>query len=116
MWIYSAIGFHSAVATDDQDVLMVRGRVRQDLVRLQGLLAALGHEPPEILEWELRDYPYRVLIPRSAWAEVLRALAAAVDYTNWKQAVAEIQGAERATCYDQLWLITRTLMDIDDGE
>jgi hypothetical protein len=116
MWVYSSIGFHSVVMSDDPDVLVVRGRVRRDLERVQQLLLVLGHGPLEILESKWRDYPYRILAARGEWADVLGALAASVDYRNFKNAVGQIQEPEREICYQKLALITRTLTDLDDEQ
>ena len=82
---------------DEPGVIMVRGRVKSDLERLQQLLVTLGHEPPEILEWENRDYRYRCLVGREVWAEALGRLAGEIGYLNFKARMAEVQDAETGT-------------------
>ena len=99
---------------DDPGVIMVRGRVRRDLERFQRLVADLGHERPPILRWELRDYPYRCLVDREVWAEALGQLAREIRYPNFKARMAEVQ-EDRELLLSKLWLITRTLAEIDDG-
>lgn len=101
---------------DEPGVIMVRGRVKSDLERFQQLLVTLSHEAPEILEWETRDYRYRCLVDRYVWADALSHLAHEVRYSNFKARVAEVQGSARELVYSKLWLITRTLTDLDDEQ
>lgn len=104
MWIFTEIGFFSAVCTeDDLSVVMVRGRVKKDLERLIDAINQLGLDPPEILEWKHRDYPYRILLLQEEWADVLAFLAKRVAYTNFKNRVKEVDGQERASLYSRIW-------------
>jgi hypothetical protein len=115
MWVYSSIGFHSVVMSDDPDVLVVGARVRRDVERLQQLLVILGHDLPEILEDAWSDYRFRVLLSRSAYAQALAALVTAIDYESFVRAVAKVQGEHRALVYDKLALISTTLGEVEDG-
>lgn len=104
MWIFTEIGFFSAVCMeDDLSVVMVRGRVKKDMERLIDAINQLGLDPPEILEWEHRDYPYRVLMLQNEWADVLAFLAKRVAYTNFKNRVKGVDGQERASLYSRIW-------------
>jgi len=44
------------------------------------------------------DYPYRTIVDRTEWADAVETLAESIDYSNFKSAVAEMQGYERAGC------------------
>ncbi len=114
MWLYSAVGFHSVVMSHDPAVLVVGGRVRRDLERLQQLLVILGRDPPEILEDAWSDYRFRVPLSRSVYAEALAALVTAIDYENFLWAVSEVQGEHRTSVYRKLALITHTLTEAED--
>ena len=104
MWVFTEIGFFSAVATpDDTNTIMVRGRVRNDLERLKEALGNLGQEVPEILQWENRDYPYRVLLPRQSWSKLMEQLADGICYSNFKSQVAATDGSKRASLYGRIW-------------
>jgi hypothetical protein len=116
MWVYGSTGFYSVVmASDDFDVLVVGGRVRRDMVRLQKLLSVLGHGPHEILEDAWSDYRFRVRLSRSAYAEAVAALVTAIDYESLIWAVSEVQGEHRTSVYQKLALITHTLTEVEDG-
>ena len=115
MWVFTEIGFFSCVALEDEPtVVMVRGRVKKDLERFQRLVADLGHKPPEISEWSLRDYKYRCLVERDVWAEALGHLAREIRYSNFKARIAGVQGPEREMIYSKVWLITRALTEVED--
>jgi hypothetical protein len=104
MWIFTEIGFFSAVCMeDDLSVVMVRGRVKKDMERLIDAINQLGLDAPEILEWEHRDYPYRILLLQNEWADVLAFLSKRVAYTNFKNRVKEVDGAGRASLYGRIW-------------
>ena len=115
MWTYSQLGFHSvAMSSDDFNILVVGGRVRRDMVRLQKLLSVLGHGPHEILEDAWSDYRFRVRVSRSAYAEAVAALVTALDYESFLWAVSEVQGEHRTSVYEKLRLITTTLREVED--
>jgi hypothetical protein len=134
MWMFTEIGFFSAVAADPKRVeglssdrrwVMVRARVREDLVNLVDLLVQMSgmhlcqlpkypetqlsywkappQAMPEILAWKNRDYPYRIIIVREIWAEVCEHLASEIDYTNFKDRVTAKQGYPRHDLYMGVW-------------
>lgn len=114
MWLFSKIGFFSAVlaeSDDENEWVMVRGRVREDLERLVECTSVLFQDEesnpyrPEILEWPGRDYPYRVIVEKEVWAEVVQMLAMDIDYTNFKNSIKKGSptGAKRATLYMDVW-------------
>jgi hypothetical protein len=109
MWLFTTHGFFSAVCArqgdgrhggpPDPDRMMVRARVRAHLEALQARFPALL-AGSEILESRHSDYRFRIFVEKSAWVEVVAALAAETDYDNFKSAVAEHQGPEGAA-YEQ---------------
>ncbi len=106
MWIFTEIGYFSVgCMEDDANVLMVRGRVKKDFERLIDTLNQLGIDSPEILEWEGRDYPYRVLLSRDEWGDVLVAMSKLVTYTKFKTRIKEVDGDARYSLYMRIWSV-----------
>lgn len=129
MWIFTTIGFFSAVKVNDDHVeklklpedrgpwVMVRARVKEDATNLlavwyeqhpkaqagQGLL--VSGEPHEVIQWPGRDYPYRLIMPREHWAQLLEQLAEEIEYPNFKSEVTKIQGHERHNLYGRIWSV-----------
>lgn len=104
MWIATSHGFFSAVQDrDDPDVLRVRCRVRDDAEYLVGRMTSLGHAGLRIERDETADYLFRVLVPRSGLALFLAEEVLRIDWSNFKDRVKEVQGAERAAAYQRVW-------------
>src|SRR3954447_12316660 len=102
MWMLSTIGFFSVVALrDDPERLLVRSRARADLEALR------DHYLPdlEIVEGAGTDYRYRGFVARADFEPVAAKLVAAIDYPNFKDAVAERQGSSRAHVYSDVWSV-----------
>ena len=55
------------------------------------------------MESDHTDYRYRAFVARGEWMHASHALAAAIDYPNFKSAVAERQGQGRAARYGRVW-------------
>ncbi len=107
--MFTSLGFFSVVAhRDDEAMLLVRARVRGDLEALRDRHLP-GHD---ILEWEGSDYRFRLVASRDEWARVAGELGAGIDYANFKDAVAEGQGASRARLYSRVW---QTMFGLQDG-
>jgi hypothetical protein len=106
MWLLTSIGFYSVVAHRDNDeTVLIRSRTREDLDQLRRrYLPDL-----EILENAGTDYRYRALLERSEWEHAAQKLAADVDYPNFKEAVGERQGPQRANLYARIWSALREL-------
>lgn len=99
MWLMTTEGFFSAVADrDDDDFVLVRSRARVDSDRL-----AAAVDGAEVLETPHADYRWRVRIRRASWRSYVAAQALAIDYDNFKNAVAKRQGVERAHVYGEVW-------------
>ena len=107
MWVISTIGCFSAVRKPGTDHLTVRARVREDLDLLRERhLPSLG----ATVAGAGTDYPYRATCSHEAWAEALSAMGCALDYGNFKAAVAGRQGPERARVYGRVW---QQLLDLE---
>ena len=99
MWLVSTRGFFSTVAHRDRpELVLVRARARADLESLSELVG-----PLEITHTPHRDYAFRAEVPRERWSAALVLLAAEIDYPNFKDAVAERQGHDRARIYHRVW-------------
>ncbi len=99
MWVVSTRGFFSVVQDDDDPTcVLIRARVRADLDALREIL-------PTVEPWHdsAADYAWRARVARSEWAYALGVLAGEIDYRNFKNAVAERQGRERAGVYGEVW-------------
>ena len=101
MWLFTTDGFFSAIGhRDKRDTILVRSHMREDA---KSLVASVGQG--EVIETADGDYRYRVLLPRQTWSAYLAAAGAAIDYPNFKKAVATRQGADRARAYADVWSV-----------
>ena len=99
MWLVTTRGFYSIVEDfRDREGLLVRARVREDLEALADLVPGL-----EVEETPERDYGFRASVTREVWASAVAQLAREIDYPNFKNAVAERQGVDRAHVYGDVW-------------
>jgi len=99
MWLFTTDGFYSAVAhREATDTVVVRARTRDDVMRL---IESVGQG--SLVETPHCDYRYRVCLPRATWAAYVASAAEAIDYPNFKAAVAEREGADRANAYGAVW-------------
>jgi hypothetical protein len=99
MWVLTPHGFYSAVESKrDPDVIVVRARVRDDLVKLKRLIPGL-----RIIDAEGTDYAFRAYVSRDHWVDALCAMGDAIDYRNFKDEVKARQGYERAGVYGRVW-------------
>ncbi len=103
MWLLTPFGFFSVVEKAGDRLagkLTLRARVREDLDQLrQGYLPELG----EIIAGRGSDYRYRAQAPRAAVAAAMGRIIEALDYDNFKNAVAHTQGSARAHLYHDVW-------------
>lgn len=106
MWLMTSIGFFSVVRKSGETDLTVRARVRGDLEALgEKYLSTLG--PIEVGAGS--DYPYRARISSKDLADAVARMVEDIDYSNFKDAVAERQGRERAHVYGEVWGVLREL-------
>lgn len=100
MWVITPRGFYSAVQDKaDPETIVVRARVHADLAALCKMVP----RKVKIIDNEGTDYPFRIRLSRAEWTQAAMELAAEIDYTNVKNAVAERQGHDRAAAYSRIW-------------
>lgn len=103
MWLITTIGFFSVVQKPGDvaaDTLTVRARVRGDLEALrERFLPGLG----AIQESKTNDYRFRAVAPRAEVAAAMVSLVNQLDYSNFKNEVAKVQGSARAHLYHDVW-------------
>jgi 8-oxo-dGTP pyrophosphatase MutT (NUDIX family) len=109
MWLFTTQGFYSVVSGQEfGEELQVRARAAGDLDRLRrSFLPMLGPN----FSLPGRDYPWRALAKRDDFAACVSAIAEAIDYSNFKSAVAQRQGHERASVYADVWSAARKISD-----
>ena len=112
MWLFTTIGFFSVVAhRDDADTLLIRARVRGDLDALR-----VHHLPDiEILEDAGTDYAFRAMVSRDEWEYAAQQMVRDIDYPNFKQAVSERQGPDRAHAYYEIWRVMHRVQSSASG-
>jgi hypothetical protein len=103
VWLVTERGFYSVVDKGDREgFLCVRARVRQDLHNLFELDSMNAYRD-EVIETENSDYRFRVYVSREDWTAATADLAGQIDYPNFKNEVAAMQGRERERIYMGVW-------------
>lgn len=93
MWIFMNDSFVSAVAiTDKPNYLKVRARFRQDLERL--------FPDYEIHESTVTDYPFRCIVTKQEFADLMHQKIMDIDYYNFKDSA---RSRSRAKVYGHVW-------------
>ena len=100
MWIFTKEGFFSVVEDKycGKDELMVRARVKSDLVRLAQKMDISF----DILVIDHSDYRYRGKIARTVWENYCSLSAAEIDYSNVKGTISG-DDHERSDAYMGVW-------------
>jgi hypothetical protein len=105
MWVMSASGFYSVIEhRRDPERLIVRARAREDIEALRKWIP--GVEPSSDAD---ADYRWRAVVSRAEWVVALAQMGSEIDYPNFKAAVAQRQGAERACFYTEVWQVLRQI-------
>ena len=103
MWLITSTGFFSIVQKPsdiEANTLTIRARVRADLDALRAShLPSLG----EIQESRHNDYRFRAVAARQEVAAAMANMIETLDYSNFKNQVAKVQGKERAHLYHDVW-------------
>lgn len=99
MWLFLPFGFYSVVQKPGETDLTVRTRVRDDLDVLRERCPALG----ETVVGAGTDYPYRARVSHDDFAQAMHEITAGIDYSNFKNEVADVAGYERASTYGRVW-------------
>jgi hypothetical protein len=105
VWVFSKIGFFSAVAAikkgrPDPSRVCVRARVRRHLVNL---CERFGLDRSIIGSSDRSDYRYRILVPARLWAAMTWTLAGEIEYTNFKDAVLQAGDAAYEEALHRVW-------------
>ena len=108
MWLFTPIGFFSAVRKPGEHLLTVRARSPGDLENLRDTYMP---ELSPTQEHGGTDYPYRARISPSAFGLGLMAVADDLTYSNFKNEVAARQGHTRAHVYGKVW---QDLLKLED--
>lgn len=99
MWIASKDGFVSIVQNRDlMDTLMVRARVKKDLLSL--------FAEERIVETPEADYRFRVLVPKREMANMLAERIMDINYPNFKSEIVGIQEQrDKLSAYHDIWSV-----------
>ena len=108
MWIFTETGFVSAVRHyKEQDQLVVRARDKKSLENLANINGL------DIMSTPSNDYPYRVYVANSVFANWLSKQTMAVDYTNFKSRVHGSRGHDFADALMSVW---SAMHQVEDAE
>lgn len=130
MWTMTTRGFFSAVQhRDDADLLVVRTRDHSDAEHLNDwyqdwlnelaaidtleAVAMMAVASPEVVQYPHADYPWRVILPRTAYGAFMAEAVEDLDYGNFKDAVKTTQGPDRAQVYGSVWAALLRLETLD---
>lgn len=109
MWLITPVGFFSVAqkASDiAADTLTVRARVRGDLEALrEHYLPGLG----EVQESKTSDYRFRAVALRADVTAAMASMVKHLQYSNFKNQVAKVQGTARAHLYHDVWDVLHRL-------
>lgn len=88
MWIFTQLGFASAVQDRRDDTqLMVRFRDQEDAAKYAKAIVAANPRRvrlPKVWRDDRADYLWRLVCPKHQWAAMLAAQTEDVDYDNFK--------------------------------
>ena len=99
MWIMTTDGFYSVVKKPGQEKeVTVRSRVKTDLEKLLNKL----NSEKTIQERVGTDYPFRVLMSQTDWADYLQKTAMDIEYDNFKNTL-DSSDHHRHEAYFNCW-------------
>jgi len=111
MWIFTPFGFFSVVSMrGNTDLLLVRGRVRNDLIAMHHALRtiATSHDlrHPSAVETNAHaDYPYRCTVHRRTFVQAFTHwIDVDLTYPNFKDEVGRVD-TDRAHVYHEVWAV-----------
>ncbi len=100
MWLMTKHGFYSIVQKRPGE-FHIRARVREDLENLVGRVPLPG---ARILDTRSADYPFRIISGKDEVRTVLEFLGETLDYSNFKDAVADTPDQEQKHgLYGKVW-------------
>ena len=109
MWIATKIGFYSIVLRPETEgaktnVYHVRARTRTDIDAVISLLKPALKRSIKLFETPEVDYLWRIILKPEELATALAALAATVDYPNFKDQIhASDTQSDKLDAYSDLW-------------
>lgn len=110
MWLFTKQGFYSAVEhRDDPERIIVRARAKKDLEALQVQI-------PNMIIFHggaKADYPHRAIVSREEWTIAVARLAMELDYTNFKNSIADNR---RHSTYLGVWTKLLEIESEDGGK
>jgi hypothetical protein len=108
MWIFTETGFISAVRKPEHPgVVTVRSRDRKSLEALAAKAQV------EIKRSPRGDYPYRVFVGDGPFIEWFLDRGGELQYSNFKNRVAETRGKEFANALNKVWV---AMLSVEDAE
>jgi hypothetical protein len=104
MWLFTTEGFYSVVQhRTDSNTLVVRCRKELDATTLRNRLTVDYGYVGEVQTTPTADYGWRLMVPRLMFRTYMASCVNDIDYDNFKDAVAERQGLDRADVYHDVW-------------
>ena len=118
MWLYTPDGFFSPKYDDfcNKNEVMIRGRYRQDLVKLTKVL---GMDDYEIVELPKADYRFRMKVDKNEWATYCMVCALDDRPTEVTGGVKNVTKKEidfRYLTYLSIWYIMKLFQDYSVAE
>ena len=121
MWVFlPRRGFFSVVMAKDPKTdktiagkVTVRARVRKHIASLVQLLKRVGCST-KVIATPTADYPFRIVIPASWWADFIAEEAERIDYTNAKNAAHDAKdrvGNPFVRAMGDVWFVMRRIED-----
>ncbi|NDA83047.1 MAG: hypothetical protein EBY01_08355 [Actinobacteria bacterium] len=104
MWIFTNTGFISTVS-NSVGTLNVRARDKSSLKNLASTFKV------EIEHTPLADYPYRLSLGHDQFAKWIDSQVKAIDYNNFKSAVALTRGKGFASALSEVWSTMHRIED-----
>ena len=109
MWCFCLDGFFSTV-TDLQEPgrMLIRARCEKDINNLFNRYRDKCPSMQKPTSDEARDYRWRLSVTKEDWVTLAGILAAAVDYSNFKDAVQKRKDQDgKAAAYLEIWRVMR---------
>jgi hypothetical protein len=109
MWLFCLDGFFSTV-TDLQEPgrMLIRARCEKDINNLFNRYRNKCPSMQKPTSDEVRDYRWRLSVTKEDWGTLAGILAAAVDYSNFRDAVYKRKDQDGKTAaYLEIWRVMR---------
>jgi hypothetical protein len=118
MWCFCLDGFFSIV-TDLQEPgrMLIRARCEKDIYNLFNRYRDKCPSMQKPTSDEARDYRWRLSVGKDDWVTLAGILAAAVDYSNFRDAVQERKDQYRKSAgYLEIWRVMRDVQFDQEDE